>query len=158
MLVMLISKASRNLMFRCFMFSIVLGYCSVKMTQKENVSNLLRLRILRYWGKPYALKRVNAHAIRREPSTSVLVHILQIPQLSEYKNQSGRFNVYVIQLLLCYHTQYSFIGSTIIYCCSHCFQLVSAIYLLICSRSVASSFVTTSQTTRLSIWKYSCTM
>ena len=84
------------------------------MTQKENVSCLLRLRILGYWGKPYALKRVKAHAERREPSTSVLVHILQIPQLSEYKNQSGRFNVYVNQSLLCYHRRYSFIGSTLI--------------------------------------------
>ena len=85
-----------------------------KMIQKENVSSLLRLRILGYWGKPYALKRVNAHAERREPSTSVLVHILLIPQLSEYKIQSGRFNVYVNQSLLCYHRRCSFIGSTFI--------------------------------------------
>ena len=30
------------------------------------------LTFLRYWGKPYYLKRVNAHAERRELSTFVL--------------------------------------------------------------------------------------
>ena len=63
--------------------------------KKKNVDNLLRLRSQRYWGKPCYLKRVNAHAERRELSTSVLDNIHSIPQLSENKNQSGRFNVYV---------------------------------------------------------------
>ena len=46
-------------------------------TQKKNVSTLLRLRLLRYRQTPNVLKRVNAHAERRELSTSVLVHCLE---------------------------------------------------------------------------------
>ena len=41
-------------------------------TQKENVDNSLRLRHSRYRQTPILLKRVNAHAKRRELSTSVL--------------------------------------------------------------------------------------
>lgn len=42
------------------------------MHKKKNVDKLLRLRILRYWGKPYALQRVKVHAFWHEPSTFVL--------------------------------------------------------------------------------------
>ena len=63
------------------------------MGQNENVSNLLRLRSQRYWGKPCYLKRVNAHAERRELSTSVLDNIHSIPQLSENKNQKWTFSL-----------------------------------------------------------------
>ena len=41
------------------------------------------------------LKRVKAHAERREPSTLLLKHFLQFADLGKNKNQSGRFNVYV---------------------------------------------------------------
>ena len=37
------------------------------------MDNLLRLRLLRYRQTPNVLKRVKAHAIKRELSTSVLV-------------------------------------------------------------------------------------
>ena len=65
-----------------------------KRTEKENVSCLLRLRFLRYRQTPNNLKRVKAHALGREPSTLLLVVSL-IWRISESKNQSGRFNVYV---------------------------------------------------------------
>ena len=40
------------------------------------MSNLLRLRCSRHWGWPILLKRVNAHAKRRELPTSVLAILL----------------------------------------------------------------------------------
>ena len=43
--------------------------------QKENVDNLLRLRLSRYRQTPCNLKRANAHAERRELSTSVLDYV-----------------------------------------------------------------------------------
>ena len=70
---------------------------------KKNVSNLLRLRFRGILakasvtlrdaerGKAYHLKRVNAHAKRRELSTSVLGDCCQIPQLSNNKNQKWTF-------------------------------------------------------------------
>ena len=54
------------------------------------MSNLLRLRILRHRQTPIYLKRVNAHAIRREPSTMFLIDLFEIWRIPEYKNQSGR--------------------------------------------------------------------
>ena len=42
-------------------------------------------------GIAYYLKRVNAHAERRELSTSVLGNFRLIPQLSENKNQKWTF-------------------------------------------------------------------
>ena len=60
---------------------------------------LLRLRCSRYWGKPIYLKRVNAHAERRELSTFVLDRCCLIPQLVNNKNQKWTFclmSLYVI--------------------------------------------------------------
>ena len=45
---------------------------SFKMTQKENVDSLLRLRHSRHRQTPNNLKRVKVHAIKRELPTSVL--------------------------------------------------------------------------------------
>ena len=42
-------------------------------TKNKNVSKLLRLRSFRYRQTPNNLKRVKAHAERREPSTLLLV-------------------------------------------------------------------------------------
>ena len=45
----------------------------------------------RYRQTPYVLQRVNAHAVRRELSTSVLVHSLEILPNSENKNLKWMF-------------------------------------------------------------------
>ena len=50
---------------------------------KKKTWTITSSTFLRYWGKPIMLKRVNAHAKRRELSTSVLALFLSIPQLSE---------------------------------------------------------------------------
>ena len=51
------------------------------------MDNLLRLRLLRYRQTPILLKRANAHAFRRELSTSVLAISFDIfGDLSEDKN------------------------------------------------------------------------
>ena len=42
------------------------------MTQLKKREQSTSLTFLRHWGKPKLLKRVNAHAERRELSTSVL--------------------------------------------------------------------------------------
>lgn len=41
--------------------------------QKENVDNLLRLRLPRHRQTPHHLKRVKAHAIRRELQLQLLM-------------------------------------------------------------------------------------
>ena len=62
----------------------------VKYTQKENVDNLLRLRCSRYRQTPNVLKRVKAHAIKRELSTLVLVHCsLILPIFEQQESKSG---------------------------------------------------------------------
>ena len=60
------------------------------------------------------LKRVNAHAERREQSTSVLALFLSIPQLSETRIKSGRSNTYVLLLLSQPIGTFGFIGLHII--------------------------------------------
>ena len=50
------------------------------------MDNLLRLRYLRHRQTPKLLKRVNAHAARRELSTSVLAVIIQFCRFSDNKN------------------------------------------------------------------------
>ena len=50
-------------------------------------------------GIAYYLKRVNAHAERRELSTSVLGNFRLIPQLSENKNQKWTFSLMSYYLL-----------------------------------------------------------
>jgi len=51
--------------------------------QKENVDNLLRLRFRGIGDNLCNLKRVNAHAERRELLLQFLITFLSIPQLSE---------------------------------------------------------------------------
>jgi len=52
----------------------------------KNVSYLLRLRYSRYRQTPLQLKRVKAHAIRREPSTLLLL-LISIWRISNNKIQ-----------------------------------------------------------------------
>ena len=58
-----------------------------KMEQKKKREQSTSLTFSEALGKAYYLKRVNAHALRRELSTSVLGNFRLIPQLSENKNQ-----------------------------------------------------------------------
>ena len=41
----------------------------------------------RYWGKPINLKRVIAHANRREPSTSFLIDFFQFPNCPKQESK-----------------------------------------------------------------------
>ena len=50
------------------------------------MDNLLRLRSIWYRQTPNVLKRANAHAERRELSTSVLAVIIQFCRFSDNKN------------------------------------------------------------------------
>ena len=68
----------------------------VTLTNIKNVDNLLRLRSIRYRQTPNVLKLVNAHAMRRELSTSVLVHFLEILAIFRNKNQKWMFILYVL--------------------------------------------------------------
>ena len=70
-----------------FRFKFIIGRFSM---HKKNVSNLLRLRIPGISQTPYYLKRVKAHAIWREPSTSVLDSILQFGRFRNTRIKSGR--------------------------------------------------------------------
>ena len=55
------------------------------------MDNLLRLRLSRYRQTPNVLKRVNAHAVWREQSTSVLVHCLEnFAEFRKTRIKSGR--------------------------------------------------------------------
>ena len=60
-----------------FFISVIVLISNSFINGTKNVSNLLRLRLLRYRQTPNVLKRANAHAERRELSTSVLVHCLE---------------------------------------------------------------------------------
>ena len=62
------------------------------------MSNLLRLRYLRYRQTPNNLKRVKAHAIRREPSTFVLDCFCQFAdfQITRIKADASQ---YVCQII-----------------------------------------------------------
>ena len=63
----------------------------------------------------YHLKRVNAHAERRELSTSVLGDFIKFPN---YQKQESKVDVlsYVLMSALCYHTsnhyKFNILGST----------------------------------------------
>ena len=61
----------------------------------KNVDKLLRLRHSRHRQTPYNLKRVNAHAERRELSTSILDYIIEIWRISNDKNQKWMFKSYM---------------------------------------------------------------
>ena len=76
------------------------------------MDNLLRLRCSRYRQTPCNLKRVNAHAERRELSTSVLGDCYLIPQLSNNKNQKWTF--ILCPYVCCYVTiRYFVLGHTL---------------------------------------------
>ena len=78
-----ITKSNSSCFFIIICFKLIL----FDYTQNENVDNLLRLRLLRYRQTPNVLKRINAHAERRERSTSVLVHLpRKFCRFSEDKN------------------------------------------------------------------------
>ena len=67
---------------------------------KERRGQITSSAFLRYRQTPMFLKRVNAHAIQRELSTSVLETFLSIPQLSENKNQKWTFFAFIFALRL----------------------------------------------------------
>jgi len=60
------------------------------------VDNLLRLRYPRHRQTPILLKRVNAHAERRELSTSVLAILLKFGVFRITRIKSGRSISYVL--------------------------------------------------------------
>ena len=69
---------------------------------QKNVSNLLRLRSFRYRQTPNYPKRVKAHAIRREPSTLLLIvldEILPISKEQESKRTLQRILSFVFAML-----------------------------------------------------------
>lgn len=73
------------------------------------MSYLLRLRILRYRQIPNNLKRVKAHASRREPSSLLLVVSVYLP-IFRIQESKTLHNMSVITSLLCYHTRICFLG------------------------------------------------
>ena len=75
---------------------------------KKKRERLLRLRYLRYWGKPYNLKRVKAHAVRREPSTSVLDCIIKFPNCQITRIKADASTYMFILSLLYYHKLFVF--------------------------------------------------
>ena len=82
----------------------------LKQVENKNVDNLLRLRILRYRQTPCNLKRANAHAERRELSTSVLDYFLSI--LPIFRMQESKVDVLSYVLLFVVMLPYAmhFIG------------------------------------------------
>ena len=71
-------------------------YCLIKIKRKRE--QITSLTFLRYRQTPNNLKRVKAHAIRREPSTFVLDCFCQILPILVNKNQSGRFTICLLYL------------------------------------------------------------
>ena len=63
------------------------------------MSSLLRLRSIWYRQTPCNLKRANAHAKRRELSTSVLDYVWNCADFDRTRNKSGR-SVYVLFIIL----------------------------------------------------------
>ena len=62
------------------------------------MDNLLRLCSLRHRQTPIYLKRVNAHALQREQSTSALDK-LHFWRIGENKNQKWMFILYVLDAM-----------------------------------------------------------
>ena len=83
--------------------------------QKENVSNLLRLRLPRYRQTPLPLKRVKAHALGREPSAllSWLTSIWRIYGKQESKRTLQRICLFKFLRYVTIRS-YCFEGSTFI--------------------------------------------
>ena len=59
-------------------------------TQKEKRGHITSSTFLGYLQTPCVLKRVKAHAIRRELSTSILVRFIKFWRFSETRIKSGR--------------------------------------------------------------------
>ena len=80
----------------------------------KNVSKLLRLRYLRYRQTPNNLKRVKAHAERREPSTLLLVASVNFAdfQITRIKADASQYVCYISTVMLPYAV--SFLGFYII--------------------------------------------
>ena len=77
------------------------------------MDNLLRLRHLRYRQTPMFLKRVKVHAIRREPSTSVLETFFEnFADFQMARIKSGRSS-YMSFIFISAHRHHSFIGFNI---------------------------------------------
>ena len=73
----------------------ILLYNVVQKKREQSTS----LTLFEALGIAYHLKRVNAHADRRELSTSVLGDCCLIPQLSNNKNQKWTFSLMFYNLL-----------------------------------------------------------
>ena len=79
------------------------------------MDNLLCLRYLRYWGKPCIRKQVNAHANRRELSTSVLECFFKFPNSQIARIKSGCSSYMSFLYLSQPIGIFGFKGSTFIY-------------------------------------------
>ena len=71
----------------------------MKNTHKKNVDNLLRLRCSRYRQTPIYPKRANAHAERREQSTSVLDRCFEI---GDFEQQESKVDVLCLMSFYCF--------------------------------------------------------
>ena len=76
---------------------------------KRKREQLLRLRCSRYRQTPIYLKRVKAHAIRREPSTSFLIDYWN---LANFEQQESKRTLQRICLFISFsaHRQFQFLG------------------------------------------------
>ncbi len=77
---------------------------------KRKREQLLRLRILRYWGKPNIPKRVKAHAIRREPSTSVLECCSFNSPIVRIQESKRTLQCICLLISISVHRQFQFLG------------------------------------------------
>ena len=59
----------------------------VEFHAKRKREQFTSLTFLRYWGRPNALKRVKAHAVRREPSTFALCIFFQFPNCQKQESK-----------------------------------------------------------------------
>ena len=75
----------------------------IKNKKREQITSLT---FLRYRQTPCVLKRVKAHAIRREPSTLLLYASVNFADFQKQESKRTLHNMSVISILLCYHTQF----------------------------------------------------
>ena len=83
-------------------------------TKNKNVSKLLRLRSFRYRQTPNNLKRVKAHAERREPSTLLLVVPVNFADFerTRIKADASQYVCYISTVMLPYAVRFG--GSTLL--------------------------------------------